>query len=230
MASSVREILRELSSKHSLVLLHNELIALMKEEYEALQAFFAINEVSRKRHPRKQPGVVAAEAEAVTAVAVTAVTAVTAVAAVAVAVKEETLPLPQTTKHIANTKIRIIKRESSAPAPVPEAEATEAEATEAKEAKAEKRMSSKELKSWQKEQEKKKLDELTAQGVNPESLLTVENMKKWVEDGKRTYASVARDFLGIPESKVADFAKEHSIKTTITKKRAMIAASKKRSP
>ena len=227
MASSVREILRELSSKHSLVLLHNELIALMKEEYEALQAFFAINEVSRKRHPRKQPGVVAVAAEAE---AVTAVAAVAAVTAVAVAVKEETLPLPQTTKHIANTKIRIIKRESSAPAPVPEAEATEAEATEAKEAKAEKRMSSKELKSWQKEQEKKKLDELTAQGVNPESLLTVENMKKWVEDGKRTYASVARDFLGIPESKVADFAKEHSIKTTITKKRAMIAASKKRSP
>ncbi len=208
MASSVREILRELSSKHSLVLLHNELVALMKEEYEALQAFFATKDVGPKRHKRKQPDAVTVAAE-------------TAVAAETVVVKEETLPLPQTIKHIANTKIRIIKRESATP--VPEVEATVAEA-----ATVEKRMSSKELKAWQKEQEKKKLDELTAQGTNPETLLTVENMKKWIEDGKRTYASVARDFLGMPESKVADFAKENSIKTTITKKRAMIAASKKR--
>ena len=215
MASSVREILRELSSKHSLVLLHNELVALMKEEYEALQAFFATKDVGPKRHKRKQPDAVTVAAE-------------TAVAAETVVVKEETLPLPQTIKHIANTKIRIIKRESATP--VPEVEATVAEATvaEAEAATVEKRMSSKELKAWQKEQEKKKLDELTAQGTNPETLLTVENMKKWIEDGKRTYASVARDFLGMPESKVADFAKENSIKTTITKKRAMIAASKKR--
>ena len=85
-------------------------------------------------------------------------------------------------------------------------------------------MTSKDLKAWQKEQETKKLAELTAQGIVPETLLTAQNIKKWIEDEHRTFAYVAREYVGMPEAKVADFAKEHGINSTISKKRAILSA------
>ncbi len=85
-------------------------------------------------------------------------------------------------------------------------------------------MTSKDLKAWQKEQEAKKLAELTAQGIVPETLLTAQNIKKWIEDEHRTFAYVAREYVGMPEAKVADFAKEHGINSTISKKRAILSA------
>ena len=179
---SLRDILRELSSKHSLMQIHTELLAMMTEEYAALKEFFA-PEVKRgkKKVPvpeeREQPE----QAEEIL---------------------EEKAP-----RLIANTKIRIIKKDSNSvsansvpPATVPN------------------------LKAWQKEQELTKLAELTAKGINPENLLTVESIKRWIEDEQRTFAYVAREHLGMPESKVADFAREHGIKSTITKKRAILAA------
>jgi uncharacterized protein YdeI (YjbR/CyaY-like superfamily) len=49
-------------------------------------------------------------------------------------------------------------------------------------------------------------------------------MKKWIEQDGRTYAYVAREFIGIPEALVAAFAKKNGLKSTITKKRAILAA------
>lgn len=84
----------------------------------------------------------------------------------------------------------------------------------------------KDLKKWQKEQEDKKKRELDAQGINPASLLTKENLQRWIVEEKKTYAAVAREYVGLPDSMVASSAKSFGIQSDTTKKRAMIAASK----
>jgi len=83
---------------------------------------------------------------------------------------------------------------------------------------------SKMMKKWQKEQEQKKLAELQAAGVVPESLLTVENLRQWVEKEGKTYAYVARIYLGLPESRVSEFGKKNCILSQMSKKRAVLAA------
>jgi hypothetical protein len=84
----------------------------------------------------------------------------------------------------------------------------------------------KDLKKWQKEQEEKKKRELDAQGINPASLLTKENLQRWIVEEKKTYAAVAREYVGLPDSMVASSAKSFGIQSHTTKKRAMIAANK----
>jgi hypothetical protein len=84
----------------------------------------------------------------------------------------------------------------------------------------------KDLKKWQKEQEEKKKRELDAQNINPASLLTKENLQQWIVTEKKTYAAVAREYVGLPDSMVASAAKSFGIQSDTTKKRAMIAATK----
>ena len=84
----------------------------------------------------------------------------------------------------------------------------------------------KDLKKWQKEQEEKKKRELDAEGINPASLLTKENLQRWIVTEKKTYAAVAREYVGLPDSMVASAAKSFGIQSDTTKKRAMIAATK----
>jgi hypothetical protein len=84
----------------------------------------------------------------------------------------------------------------------------------------------KDLKRWQKEQEEKKKRELDAQGINPASLLTKENLQRWIVEEKKTYAAVAREYVGLPDSMVASAAKSFGIQSDTTKKRTMIAATK----
>ena len=207
---SLRDILRDLSAKHSLIQMHTELLSMMKEEYAALKEFFAPSnqeqEKEQKSKPKQKRGVVEEPA----------VDASPSVASPAPKEQDQ----PQTTESlrvIANTKIRIVKKEAlPEPEPKPETQEQEKEQTQ----------TSKDLKAWQKEQEQKKLAQLTAQGVNPETLLTVDSIKKWILDEKRTFAYVAREYLGMPESKVADFARKHNVKSTISKNRAIIAAKK----
>jgi hypothetical protein len=83
---------------------------------------------------------------------------------------------------------------------------------------------SKMMKKWQKEQEQKKLVELQAAGIVPESLLTVENLRQWVEKEGKTYAYVARIYLGLPESRVSEFGKKNGVLSQMSKKRAVLAA------
>ena len=111
---------------------------------------------------------------------------------------------PVQEKLLANTKIRIIKKAASSDGASPKEPHPSTAPVEQKP-----RMDSKELKAWQKEQEAKKLAELTAAGTNPESLLTPESIKRWVEDEGRTFAYVAREYVGLPEATVADYAKSN---------------------
>ena len=79
----------------------------------------------------------------------------------------------------------------------------------------------KDLKKWQKEQEEKKKRELDAQGVNPASLLTKENLQRWIIDEKKTYAAVAREYVGLPDSMIASSAKSFGIQSDASKKRLL---------
>jgi len=86
----------------------------------------------------------------------------------------------------------------------------------------------KDIKKWQKEQEDKKKKELDAQGINPASLLTKENLQKWIVEEKKTFAAVARDYVGLPDSMVSASAKSYGIQSETSKRRAIIAASKRK--
>jgi hypothetical protein len=221
--SSLRDILKELSLKFLYVEIHRELLDIMKEEYVTLKKFFADDTDPKKRRTRQKAPVTGPDA----------VADVVVVANEALEVKvenadaEETIPLPPNTKLLANTKIRIIKKSAE---PLPKEEVAVAVAVvEAVVPEAETRMNSKDLKAWQKEKEALKLQELISKGINPDTLLTVANIKQWIEEEKRTFAYVAREYVGLPEAKVADFAREHGVKSTISKKRAILSA-KNRAP
>lgn len=84
----------------------------------------------------------------------------------------------------------------------------------------------KEMKAWQKEQEDKKRAELAEGGINGYDLMTVENMKQWVEVDGKTYSAVARDYLGIPDNQVSAFGKKHGIQSSVSMRRTMTMVAK----
>ena len=119
-----------------------------------------------------------------------------------------------------DAKVRVVKKGLEAPAPAPSPSVSAPTQHESG------LTDPKDLKKWQKEQEDKKKRELDAQGINPASLLTKENLQRWIVEEKKTYAAVAREYVGLPDSMVASSAKSFGIQSDTTKKRAMIAASK----
>jgi hypothetical protein len=80
----------------------------------------------------------------------------------------------------------------------------------------------KEVKAFQKagEDERHKLNE--AAGLQLSQILTKENLKQWIEAEGHTYAWVAREKAGCPDTQVAATAKMMGIKSTFSKKRAMM--------
>jgi hypothetical protein len=98
--------------------------------------------------------------------------------------------------------------------------------SETKEKKEGKYRDPKEMKIWQKEQEDKKRAELAEAGINGYDLMTVENMKQWVEVEGKTYSAVARDYLGIPDNQVSAFGKKHGIQSSVSKRRTMTMVAK----
>jgi hypothetical protein len=62
----------------------------------------------------------------------------------------------------------------------------------------------------------KKHDELLANGTDPESLLTKENLEKWIKGGK-SYQKIARDHVGLHESIVSAKAKEFGLQSLASK-------------
>lgn len=60
-----------------------------------------------------------------------------------------------------------------------------------------------------------KFDELTAKGMDPNALLTRENLQRWLSDGK-TYNTIARD-VGLHESIVSKTAKEFGLESKVNR-------------
>ena len=84
--------------------------------------------------------------------------------------------------------------------------------------------SSTEAKQWQREQEEARRVNNEERGINSETLLTSDNMREWIEVNKYTYAQIARDIVGLPEYRVAEFAKQNGILSETAKRRAAIIA------
>lgn len=80
----------------------------------------------------------------------------------------------------------------------------------------------KEVKAFQKagEDERHKLNQ--AAGLQLSQILTKENLKQWIEVEGHTYAWVAREKAGCPDTQVAATAQMMGVKSTFSKKRAMM--------
>jgi acyl-CoA hydrolase len=84
----------------------------------------------------------------------------------------------------------------------------------------------KDIKKWQKEQEDKKHAELRAEGVNPATLLTEANLRKWIVDEKKTFAAIAREYVGLSDVIISAEAKKYGLQSDTSKRRMMIAKAK----
>jgi hypothetical protein len=75
-----------------------------------------------------------------------------------------------------------------------------------------------EMKEFQKAAVEAKRKENEAAGFQPSYFLTKENLKQWIEDEGQTYAWVAREKAGCPETQVSATAQMMGIKSRISKK------------
>jgi len=84
----------------------------------------------------------------------------------------------------------------------------------------------KEVKAFQKasEDERFKLNQIA--GIQLSQILTKENLKQWIEVEGRTYAWVAREKAGCPDTQVAATAQMMGVKSAISKKRGIIMQSR----
>jgi len=72
----------------------------------------------------------------------------------------------------------------------------------------------KEMKEWQRSQEELKKKENESKGIKKETLLTKENLKKWIEEEGRTFSYISREYIGCKDSEVSAAAKLFGIDTT----------------
>ena len=71
-------------------------------------------------------------------------------------------------------------------------------------------------KAKHREQVQKKYKELTEKGIKPESLLTKENLSKWLSEGM-SYMRIAREQVGLPENEISAIAKTFGLQSDIKK-------------
>lgn len=76
----------------------------------------------------------------------------------------------------------------------------------------------KEMKEFQKAAVEAKRKENEAAGLSPSDFLTRENLTQWIEQEGKTYAWVAREKAGCPETQVAAQAQMMGLKSRISKK------------
>ena len=226
--SDLRQQLQALIAVHGTGKVYAELYGKMKEEYDFLREFFSAEKAPRVVSPKKTPAAAAAAAAA-------------------------PAPTPSDTADMSastlrDAKIRIVKKEvAPAPAPAPppaqpdplelfppvaeEEDEDEEEPVVAAPpppaAKPPTFTNPKEMKAWQKEQELKKKKELSDAGILPNSLLTKENLERWIVQDSRTYAYIAREYVGLPEAMVSETAKAFGIQTEASKKRNEMIKKKK---
>ena len=81
-----------------------------------------------------------------------------------------------------------------------------------------------EMKEFQRQAVEKKHAELQAKGITPESILTKENLTKWILEEGNSYAWVAREKAGCPETTVSAIAKNYGVISKIKKRQGMAFA------
>jgi hypothetical protein len=65
----------------------------------------------------------------------------------------------------------------------------------------------------------KTLARLRAEGVDPKSLLTRENLTDWVERKGLAFTQISRDYVGLPDSVIAESAKKFGLESAVSKNR-----------
>jgi hypothetical protein len=216
--SDLRQNLQELIAIHGTGKVYAELYGKMKEEYEFLREFFSDEKAPRAVAPKKK------------------------------VVKSTTVPTTtqdsdttdMSASALRDAKIRIVKKEVAAVEPDPlelfppaveneedNEEESEVAAVGLPASKPPTFKNPKEAKAWQKEQETKKKAELSESGIEPHSLLTKENLERWIIQDSRTYAYIAREYVGLPEAMVSETAKAFGIQTEASKKRNEMIKKKK---
>jgi hypothetical protein len=83
----------------------------------------------------------------------------------------------------------------------------------------------KEVKAFQKAAEEAKHKENVAAGIDVSKILTKDNLKQWIEQEGHTYAWVAREKAGCPDTQVAATAQMMGVKSKISKRRGMVMGS-----
>ena len=215
--SDLRQELQGIIAIHGIGKVYAELYGKMKEEYEFLREFFSAEKAPRLVTHKKK-----------------------VVASIPVAAQEsDTSDMSAST--LRDAKIRIVKKEVAPTQANPlelfpsaaeneeegEEESEAAAAPVAAAAKPPTFKNPKEAKVWQKEQEVKKKQELSDSGIIPNTLLTKENLERWIIQDSRTYAYIAREFVGLPEAMVSETAKAFGIQTEASKKRNEMIKKKK---
>ena len=215
--SDLKHSLRSLIASSSMEAVYTSLTQIMKEDYEFLQKFYTA------------PATAAASPAPTTVLKKKVAKKSTPVAAVA-ALPSAPLQEDQEAPRIrADTKVRVVKKPTD-PQDLPSAAVTLGEPEAQPFVHTESGLRNpQEQKKWQKEQEDKKMRDLRATGVNPASLLTEANLRKWVEEEKKTFAFIAREYVGLSDGVVAAEAKKYGLQSDTSKRRAMIAANKARS-
>ena len=215
--SDLKHSLRSLIASSSMEAVYTSLTQIMKEDYEFLQKFYTA------------PATAAASPAPTTVLKKKVAKKSTPVAAVA-ALPSAPLQEDQEAPRIrADTKVRVVKKPTD-PQDLPSAAVTLVEPEAQPFVHTESGLRNpQEQKKWQKEQEDKKMRDLRATGVNPASLLTEANLRKWVEEEKKTFAFIAREYVGLSDGVVAAEAKKYGLQSDTSKRRAMIAANKARS-
>ena len=135
--------------------------------------------------------------------------------------EQQTLESVLTPTKVKNVKIVVKKSEvepiadAPAPAPAPTENTMEQE---------KKFRPPAEMKEFQRQAVEKKHAELQAKGITPESILTKENLTKWILEESNSYAWVAREKAGCPETTVSAIAKNYGIISKIKKRQGMAFA------
>jgi hypothetical protein len=71
-------------------------------------------------------------------------------------------------------------------------------------------------KAKHREEVMKKYNDLVAKGIKPESLLTKENMTKWLNEGM-SYMRIAREQVGLPDTQISAMAKQFGLQSDARK-------------
>ena len=211
---TLEQDLRALVANHGFEMVHSALHEMMRHDYEFLSRVFNV-----------------------THVAVTPAVAAVTPAVAAVTPAPAPAPAPTVSEPVQPTKkvMKITVRKAVEPAPVPSpipaptpvehlpspiSESSPVNTLELPEKC--KFRSPAEMKRFQKEAEMKKRAELDAKGISVASLMTRDNLKKWIEDDGKTYAWVAREMVGCAETQVSTMAKAYGIQSKNSKRRAFI--------
>ena len=196
--------LRELLLFHSPEEIYTAMRSLFQEDYTFYQNFFAV--------PTRVPVQVPVQAQ-VPVQPQAPVQAQVVVQAVPLAQFQVAQEDTKTTRIKPDTKIRIVKEVE----PVKVTESTLSQSEREKKA---------QIKREQSEKVAEKNAALVQANIDPESLLTKANLKKWVETDGLNYTQIARDHVGLHADYIAGVAKSFNLQSPIAKKRAQIIAGK----